>query len=278
MDSKPNVVFEEFEVPTEWVRQVADDTLIAYLPGFKKEQLKVQVTTGGNMRISGERPIGVDKISRFFKEFSIPSNCDQSKIRANFNGGMLHVKFPKLIIHADEDQSDQKPTAKTQNDTVIAPPVAAPPPPSPPAPKRNDTIGRSPPRPPITAVEKRTGDDEENNIADNGFRSDPRDVVDRKNPNPKKPDDFEEYQTRIRMNKGINNPRKVMNMVLVVLSVVLLLVYIRNAIMLFGDGFIATTGVLFDLGKEKKFAATERRGEAAGVGKMLAAKESATCP
>ncbi|GMJ00846.1 hypothetical protein HRI_003753800 [Hibiscus trionum] len=242
MDSKPNVVYQELEVATEWVHQVADDTLIAYLPGFRKEQLKVQVTTGGNLRISGERPIGVDKISRFFEEFPIPSNCDQSKIRANFNGGMLHVKFPKLIIQADENQpktsaeSDQKPTSKKQNDAVQqAPPLATSRPPSPPADdaalKRNDAVQQAPP---TAAVEKRIRDEKKKNIAANGSHSNPQDVAEKEDLNLKEFDSIENYQTRIRMKKGMNNPRKIMNIVLAVLSVVVLLVYLRNAIMLLG--------------------------------------------
>ena len=34
MDSKPKPVHEEFEVHTDWVHGVADDTLIAHIPGL----------------------------------------------------------------------------------------------------------------------------------------------------------------------------------------------------------------------------------------------------
>lgn len=34
MDSKPNPVYEDFEVHTEWVHEAVEDTLIAYLPGL----------------------------------------------------------------------------------------------------------------------------------------------------------------------------------------------------------------------------------------------------
>ncbi|XWS73774.1 hypothetical protein CRYUN_Cryun02cG0158100 [Craigia yunnanensis] len=113
MDSKPEPVYEDFEVHTEWVHEAVEDTLIAYLPGFTKEQLKVQLTSGGNLRISGERPIDGKKFSRFSKEILIPSNCDQNKIRANFSGGMLRIILPKLIVPADEKQQEQaKPSAE----------------------------------------------------------------------------------------------------------------------------------------------------------------------
>ncbi|KAL4384345.1 hypothetical protein GQ457_15G028450 [Hibiscus cannabinus] len=223
MNSKPNVVFEESEVPTEWVHQAADDTLIAYLPGFMNEQLEVQVTTGGNLRISGERPIGVDKISRFFKEFPIPSNCDQSKIGANFSGGMLHVKFPKLIVPSDEIHPRRQPeTSRAAAAQQAAPPA------NDTALKRNDTVPQAPPRPPTAAVEERMGD-EKNSVAANGS------VTEKENLDLKKFESIENYQTRrIRMNMGMNNPRKIMNMILAVLSLVVLLVYLGNVIMWLG--------------------------------------------
>ncbi|XP_022731314.1 inactive protein RESTRICTED TEV MOVEMENT 2-like [Durio zibethinus] len=112
MDSKPNPVYEDLEVHTEWVHEAADDTLIAYLPGFSKEQLKVQVTTDGKLRISGERPLEGNKFGRFSKEILIPSNCDRDRIRANFRGGMLNVKHPKLTIATDEKQEQAKPSAE----------------------------------------------------------------------------------------------------------------------------------------------------------------------
>lgn len=96
------------------------------------------------MRIYGERSLGGNKISRFSKEFPIPSNCDLSKIRANFNGGMLRVKFPKSTIQADKNQQ-----AKTSPDpdpeappSMVAPPTAdyadA-------ALKQNDAVQQAPP-------------------------------------------------------------------------------------------------------------------------------------
>ncbi|KAK8615304.1 hypothetical protein V6N13_069080 [Hibiscus sabdariffa] len=194
------------------------------------EQLKVQVTTGGNLRITGERPIGVDKISRFFKEFPIPSNCDQSKIGANFSGGMLHVKFPKLIVPADEIHPRRQPETSAEKRAAAAQQAA--PPANDTALKRNDTVSQASPRPPTAAVEKRMGD-EKNSVAANGS------VAGKENLDLKKFESIENYQTRrIRMNMGMNNPRKIMNMILAVLSLVVLLVYLGNVIMWLGTATI----------------------------------------
>ncbi|KAK8664125.1 hypothetical protein V6N13_083925 [Hibiscus sabdariffa] len=94
MDSDPTSVYEDFDVQTEWIREAIElDTLIVYIPGFTKEQLKVEVTTGGNLRIRGERKIDGNKFGRFSKEFPIPSNCDQDKIKAKFMGTTLRIKL-----------------------------------------------------------------------------------------------------------------------------------------------------------------------------------------
>ncbi|MBA0609860.1 hypothetical protein Godav_010790, partial [Gossypium davidsonii] len=45
---------------------------------FKKEQLKVHITSGGFLRIYGERSLGGNKISQFSKEFPFPSNSKTS--------------------------------------------------------------------------------------------------------------------------------------------------------------------------------------------------------
>lgn len=73
--------------------------------GFKKEQLRVQVTSGRNLRIFGERPLVENKWSRFRKELLTPSNYYTNKITAKFEGGILKVKHPKIIQQAHENAS-----------------------------------------------------------------------------------------------------------------------------------------------------------------------------
>ncbi|KAH1108939.1 hypothetical protein J1N35_012707 [Gossypium stocksii] len=206
MDSKPNVVFEDFEVPTEWAHEVADDTLIAYLPGFEKEQLKVQITSGGFLRIYGERSLGGNKISRFSKEFPFPSNCDLSKIRANFNGGMLRVKFPKSTIQADQNQQAKTSPAP---DPEAPPSMAAPPPAgyADAALKQNDAVQQASPTADLKA---HAGDDD----IDNSMKR--KDAVEQQVP----------PRTGIETAaKGLTRSRKI---ILAVLSVVVIAVYVKS--------------------------------------------------
>ncbi|XP_021279237.1 uncharacterized protein LOC110412913 [Herrania umbratica] len=116
MDSKPKPVYEDFEVQTEWVNEASGDALVASVPvlsndstGFKREQLKVQISSGGNLRIPGECSIGENKFSRFHQEIPIPSNWDRSKINAKVMDGILQIKHPKVITSA-EKQEEAKPS------------------------------------------------------------------------------------------------------------------------------------------------------------------------
>ncbi|XP_074270626.1 22.0 kDa heat shock protein-like [Silene latifolia] len=92
--------YVDFEPKTELKEEGAVDTLIISLPGFKKEQLRVQVSSTGILKISGEKaenPEGTIK-HRFLKETKVPENCDMNEIRAKFTTGALHVIMPKKAV------------------------------------------------------------------------------------------------------------------------------------------------------------------------------------
>ncbi|KAK1287093.1 17.8 kDa class I heat shock protein [Acorus calamus] len=93
--------YEDFEPRFERRQEETSDTLVFQLPGFKKEQLKVQIDNYGNIKVSGERPLedngGGPRRSRFRKELKIPDNCNVSDIRARFDNEVLYIVLPKLI-------------------------------------------------------------------------------------------------------------------------------------------------------------------------------------
>ncbi|BAT79743.1 hypothetical protein LR48_Vigan04g039100 [Vigna angularis] len=90
-------VHEDFIPPSDWDRQENSDTLILMLPGFRKEQLKVQVSSNRVLRLRGERKISDNKWRRFHKEVILSDSHDTTGINAKFEAGMLYVKLPKLI-------------------------------------------------------------------------------------------------------------------------------------------------------------------------------------
>ena len=67
--------------------------------GFKRQQLKVLLSSSGNLTITGERQSDEDKlkISRFRKEFPVSKDCQQNQIEARFSNGILYLVISKEI-------------------------------------------------------------------------------------------------------------------------------------------------------------------------------------
>ncbi|XP_004228876.1 inactive protein RESTRICTED TEV MOVEMENT 2-like [Solanum lycopersicum] len=127
MNSKgatPTQVYEDFVPSSKKVHEENFDTIHINLHGFKKEQLKVVLTSTGTLKISGQRPIGPTKWQRFLNEFPVAENCDRSKISAKFENGILHVKQPKLIPKVEKEKelsatlAENTPAAKRQKTTL----------------------------------------------------------------------------------------------------------------------------------------------------------------
>ncbi|XP_058106759.1 18.3 kDa class I heat shock protein-like [Magnolia sinica] len=100
--SKPNMArsYEDIQPLFDWKREDGSDTLLISLPGFKKDQLKVNLDRYGMMKISGERQIDGNQWSRFSKNFDVPENCIQNKICASFEKGYLRLNMPKTATQA----------------------------------------------------------------------------------------------------------------------------------------------------------------------------------
>ncbi|KAK1394502.1 inactive protein RESTRICTED TEV MOVEMENT 2-like [Heracleum sosnowskyi] len=107
-------VYQDFVPPTELVEEPECDTLLVYLPGYKKEQLRVQLTKTRNLVVSGEHPVGENTWRRFQKRIPISSNCDIAKITAKFEDSILYITQPKLIASA-ETQNQKKPTSNQED-------------------------------------------------------------------------------------------------------------------------------------------------------------------
>ncbi|GER40680.1 heat shock family protein [Striga asiatica] len=97
-----------FEPLSDFVQEAECDTLLVYLPGFTKEQLRVQLTKSGLLKISGTRATGENKWSSFQKDFPVSANCDTTKITAKFEDGILYVRQPKLIVPDDNNKEEKK--------------------------------------------------------------------------------------------------------------------------------------------------------------------------
>ncbi|KAL0346925.1 UNVERIFIED_CONTAM: hypothetical protein Scaly_1708500, partial [Sesamum calycinum] len=122
---------EEFEPLCKWQHGEDLDVLEIHLQEFKKEQLKVQLSNHGVLKIHGERPLDASRKSKFYKEIQISSNHDASAIRAKFANGCLYITMPKRKPaippkngngSSEAAKTDQTPTPEPAKDQSQAPP------------------------------------------------------------------------------------------------------------------------------------------------------------
>ncbi|KAL4298970.1 hypothetical protein S245_058407 [Arachis hypogaea] len=114
--------YQEFEPSFDWIwddEKGISDTLAVFLPGFKKEQSRVEITSNGLLRLSGERKIGeVIKIRRFEKELAIPSDTDTKSINTKFLNDILYVKLPRVITTSVKPSQQPPPTPNPQQQII----------------------------------------------------------------------------------------------------------------------------------------------------------------
>ncbi|XP_078178226.1 uncharacterized protein LOC144572505 [Carex rostrata] len=119
--------YVDFEPSSEWSRGEESDILRVHLPGFKKEHIKVQVDSYGNLRTTGERPLEDNRWSRFWKDFHIPADYPSNEIRAKFENETLFITLPKEIAHATAPPKSSVPNKlPTPSKPTPAPPKPAP--------------------------------------------------------------------------------------------------------------------------------------------------------
>ncbi|CAL5190361.1 unnamed protein product [Lathyrus oleraceus] len=101
-------VYEDFEPSHKW----DDGRFTVLLPGFRKDQMKVQVTSKPALRLMGERPTFQNRWRRFKLEFPVPSDYDTDSVTATFEGGLLTVKLTKLTKPKETTTNPEEPSQK----------------------------------------------------------------------------------------------------------------------------------------------------------------------
>ncbi|XP_048127793.1 uncharacterized protein LOC115732528 [Rhodamnia argentea] len=77
--------------------------------GFKKEQLRVQTSSAGDLTVTGECPLNDQRWSRFRKQFKLPKEYKLDETRAKLAGGVLHVIVPKKTPPQAADVTRENP-------------------------------------------------------------------------------------------------------------------------------------------------------------------------
>ncbi|GFY98882.1 hypothetical protein Acr_13g0002830 [Actinidia rufa] len=112
--------YVDFEPNTDLAQEEDCDTLLVYLPDFKKEQLRIQLTTTRTLKITGERILADNKRIRLQKEYPVSTNYDINRITAKLEEGILYIRQPKLVTSSANQDLKEKPTA-TSNEAQKKP-------------------------------------------------------------------------------------------------------------------------------------------------------------
>ncbi|MBA0563463.1 hypothetical protein Golob_008441 [Gossypium lobatum] len=100
-------LFRQKIVPnSDWTHDDKASFLLVDLPGFKKEELRLELASTGHIIISGERRVDENKSVYFEESFEVPENSDTDNINAKFDGDFLHVTLPKLVV-AEQDKQQE---------------------------------------------------------------------------------------------------------------------------------------------------------------------------
>jgi len=115
-------VFEDFEPAVEWkLAGEEQDVVEISLPGFRKDQVRVQVDNHGVLRAIGERPTRGGRWARFKKDLRLPDNCDTDGVRARFEGEKLIITLPIAAVgssEADAGVADAAPESGAEEPVV----------------------------------------------------------------------------------------------------------------------------------------------------------------
>ncbi|MEP6768173.1 MAG: Hsp20/alpha crystallin family protein [Acidobacteriota bacterium] len=80
--------------------------LTAELPGFKEDQIQIQME-GGVLTLRGERKFEEERkngknfhrveraYGQFVRSFTLPNNVDRENVQAHFSDGLLRIEMPK---------------------------------------------------------------------------------------------------------------------------------------------------------------------------------------
>ncbi|XP_010242443.1 PREDICTED: inactive protein RESTRICTED TEV MOVEMENT 2-like [Nelumbo nucifera] len=109
-------VYEDFQPSSDWTQDSECHILLVDLPGFKKEELKLQVDNLGKITVGGERWLGEGKYSRFKQVFSLPEDADADKIKGKFDCGLLFVIIPKKAKEVKEETKKQEQESATETE------------------------------------------------------------------------------------------------------------------------------------------------------------------
>ncbi|XP_009400523.2 protein RESTRICTED TEV MOVEMENT 2-like [Musa acuminata AAA Group] len=93
----------DLQPPTQRIETAHNHILRMHLPGFRADEIKVQVDDNSRkLTVRGRRPLGEAIVARVEKDFHVPEDADTEKVHAKFEQGWLSLVMPKKPIQERE--------------------------------------------------------------------------------------------------------------------------------------------------------------------------------
>ncbi|XP_028795043.1 inactive protein RESTRICTED TEV MOVEMENT 2 [Neltuma alba] len=108
ISSRPPLV-EQIVPNSGWTQDSTGHYLLVDLPGFKKEEVKLQVEGSGYITVRGERQVNEVKRVRFELVFPVPNDSDTDKIAGKFDNEILYVTITKRAAQRNTETEPAKP-------------------------------------------------------------------------------------------------------------------------------------------------------------------------
>ncbi|KAK7400616.1 hypothetical protein VNO78_11834 [Psophocarpus tetragonolobus] len=116
-DSSPFTALSTSVIPSDavfmssqldWQETPEAHVLKAHVPGLNREEVKVQLTEGRLLQVSGERKMQKEDENdtchrversgcRFKKCFTLPQNANSDQVMASIDNGVLTITVPKML-------------------------------------------------------------------------------------------------------------------------------------------------------------------------------------
>ncbi|XXG42190.1 hypothetical protein AAC387_Pa01g2523 [Persea americana] len=90
------IIYDDVQPYFDWTQDCNSHILTVHLPGFVKEELKLQVNDNGRrITVGGERRLSEYNYIQFKQVFNAPADSNIRNISGKFEKGLLYVIMPK---------------------------------------------------------------------------------------------------------------------------------------------------------------------------------------
>ncbi|KAL9663765.1 hypothetical protein QQ045_019156 [Rhodiola kirilowii] len=101
-------LYEDITPSSRWADGTNGRSFVIDLPGFKKEEVNLEIDESRNVTIKGRHDVGNNRFRRFTMTVKAPEDTEMKKIVGDLEGGLYTVVFPKMMVATAEAVQEDK--------------------------------------------------------------------------------------------------------------------------------------------------------------------------